>query len=60
MEWLINNYVYLIGAIGAGIAMGVAITKMTPSKKDDEVMKKIQDIFKKIEDIAGKKEEEKK
>lgn len=58
MNWLAENYQYLILAIGSGIATAAIIVKMTPSKKDDAVVEKIENVYKKVEELLVKNKEE--
>lgn len=57
MTWLIENWDVLVGLVGGVLALATGITKLTPSPKDDEVVKKIVGFFSMLEhvDVGGLK-----
>lgn len=48
IEFITQNWEGIVAAIGALIALGVAIAKLTPTTKDDTVLGKIKEIFDKL------------
>ena len=57
MEWLVENWVTVVEVVGAVLALATAVTRLTPSPKDDEVVKKIVGVFSVLEhaDVGGVK-----
>lgn len=48
IEWITANWEGIVVAVGAVIALAVAIAKLTPNTTDDAVVGKIQSIFNSI------------
>ena len=48
MEFVTANWELLLGAVGAAIALFVAIAKITTTKKDDAIAEKAQEVFNSI------------
>ena len=57
MDWIVANWDVLVGLVGGVLALATGITKLTPSPKDDEVVKKIVGFFSILEhaDVGGAK-----
>lgn len=45
MEWLINNWDTIIAAFGAFVAFASVVVKLTPTKKDEEILAKLIKIL---------------
>ncbi len=54
MSWILDNYVNILAATSAVIAAATAITKLTPSKRDDEVVSKVRKVLEFISIRLGK------
>lgn len=55
MNWVVENWDILVGLSSAVLALATGITKLTPSPKDDEIVKKIVGFFSVVEhlDVGG-------
>ena len=45
IEWITLNWELCMAAVGALIALFVAVAKLTPNKKDDVVAEKAKQVF---------------
>lgn len=45
MNYLLNNYLEILAALGALTYAATLITALTPSKKDDEVVGKVRAVL---------------
>tara|TARA_R100000353_G_scaffold170379_1_gene134023 strand:- start:395 stop:577 length:183 start_codon:yes stop_codon:yes gene_type:complete len=45
MTWLTENWTDIVNAVTALVAAAAAVTALTPSPKDDSVLKKIRDVL---------------
>lgn len=45
IEHITANWELYVGALGALIGLAVAIAKLTPNKKDDEIIGKVKTTF---------------
>ena len=57
MKWLIENWDVLVSGVGGLLALATAVTRLTPSPKDDAVVREIVSIFSLLEhaDVRGPK-----
>ena len=49
-QWLIENYVQLFGILIGAIGLAEAITRITPTKKDDGFVERVGSFIRKIMD----------
>jgi predicted phage tail protein len=52
-EWITANHTNLLAAVGAAMALGGILVKLTPTKKDDEWYQKIKGALGGV--LGGKK-----
>jgi hypothetical protein len=45
IEHVTTNWELYVAAVGALIGLAVAIAKLTPTKKDDEIVGRVKDTF---------------
>lgn len=45
IEWITSNWEAIVLAVGALLGAAVAISKLTPTTKDDVVVEKAQQVF---------------
>jgi|TARA_B100001093_G_scaffold197398_1_gene189767 hypothetical protein len=45
MTWLTENWTDIVNAVTALVAAAAAVTALTPSPKDDNILKKIRDVL---------------
>lgn len=48
MDWIVNNWLALTGIALASVALAKAITKVTPTVKDDEIVAKIEEVLQRL------------
>lgn len=55
MKWLAENWTLIVETAGAVLALATVVTKLTPSPKDDAVLREIVSIFSLLEhrDVGG-------
>lgn len=53
MNWIIENWTGILAAIGGLYAAAVAITALTPTPKDDEVVGKVWSVWSKLVSALG-------
>jgi hypothetical protein len=51
IQWLLGHYGMILGAAGALAAAFVAVAKLTPSKKDDEIAAEAVEVVSTISSI---------
>ena len=45
MDWLMNNWDTILAAFGAFVTFASVVVKLTPTKKDDELLAKLIKIL---------------
>ncbi len=59
MTWLTENWTDIVNAVTALVAAAAAVTALTPSPEDDNVLKKIRDVLNVIGFNVGNAKNEK-
>lgn len=54
-SWICANWEIILGIIGLIIALGLTVSKLTKTPKDDEVFEKADSWFSKIKEFFKKK-----
>jgi len=48
MDWLTANWPGVVVAVGAAIALAEAITRLTPTPKDDKFVSKVRRVYERL------------
>jgi len=59
MNWITENYIIVLGLVGALLVAARYATSLTKTKRDDKVVAKIEEAFGKVEDLVTGRDSEK-
>lgn len=57
-DWVAANWAEIMGAFGAGYAFALAVVKLTPTKKDDEILETVAEKASFFKNLFGPKPKE--
>jgi len=56
MNWIVENYLIVLGIVGGLLVAARYAVKLTKSTKDDEIVAAVESAFEKVEDLVTKKD----